>query len=71
MNPQVAGNGGGIEATVQSNHGLPASAEITIPANRLLVFAPHRGRVGGSDNAPPQTPGKRTPAPRLRLPAPP
>jgi 1,4-alpha-glucan branching enzyme len=39
VNPNVAGNGGGIDASGGGHHGLPASADITIPANSLLVFA--------------------------------
>lgn len=39
VNPLAAGNGGGIEASGGPHHGLPASAEITIPANSILVFA--------------------------------
>ena len=38
VNPQVAGNGGGIQVSDGPHHGLPASAAITIPANSLLVF---------------------------------
>ena len=39
VNPGVAGNGGAIDANGPGLHGLPASADITIPANSLLVFA--------------------------------
>jgi 1,4-alpha-glucan branching enzyme len=39
VNPQVAGNGGGIRARGPSRHGMPYSAALTIPANALLVFA--------------------------------
>jgi len=39
VNPQVAGNGGGIQAANWGYNGLPASAAITIPANSVLVFA--------------------------------
>jgi 1,4-alpha-glucan branching enzyme len=39
VNPWVVGNGGGIAASDQCRHGLPASARITIPANSLLIFA--------------------------------
>lgn len=44
VNPLVAGNGngGGIEASAEGMHGLPASAEIVIPANSLVIFARHR-----------------------------
>jgi 1,4-alpha-glucan branching enzyme len=38
-NPQVAGNGGGIDASGPPMHGLPASASITIPANGFVIFA--------------------------------
>lgn len=43
VNPQVAGNGGGVQASGTPLNGLPASAEIVIPANSLLVFARDRG----------------------------
>jgi 1,4-alpha-glucan branching enzyme len=39
VNPQIAGNNGGIDANGPPMHGLPASAAITIPANSVLVFA--------------------------------
>jgi 1,4-alpha-glucan branching enzyme len=39
VNPQVAGNGGGIFAQGGPMHGLPNSAYVTIPANGILVFA--------------------------------
>ncbi len=39
VNPNVAGNGGGIHADGPAHNGLRASADITIPANSLLVFA--------------------------------
>jgi 1,4-alpha-glucan branching enzyme len=39
VNPNVAGNGGGVVASGGGMHGLPASARITIPANSILVFA--------------------------------
>ena len=39
VNPQVAGNNGGIDAYGPPLHNLPASASITIPANSVLVFA--------------------------------
>ncbi|MGD0628718.1 MAG: alpha amylase C-terminal domain-containing protein [Terracidiphilus sp.] len=39
VNPIVAGNGGGIDASGPPMHGFPASAAITIPANGFVVFA--------------------------------
>jgi len=39
VNPVVAGNGGGINASGPPLHGFPASANIVIPANGLVVFA--------------------------------
>ena len=39
VNPIVAGNAGGIEASGPGPHGLTASAVIVIPANGVLVFA--------------------------------
>jgi 1,4-alpha-glucan branching enzyme len=39
VNPQVAGNNGGVDAYGPPLHNLPASASITIPANSVLVFA--------------------------------
>jgi 1,4-alpha-glucan branching enzyme len=39
VNPIMAGNGGRIVAESGAMHGLPTSAEITIPANAVLVFA--------------------------------
>jgi 1,4-alpha-glucan branching enzyme len=39
VNPQVAGNGGSIQAYGPARDGLPASATIVIPANGLLVFS--------------------------------
>jgi 1,4-alpha-glucan branching enzyme len=38
-NPQVAGNGGGINASGPPMHGFQASASIVIPANGLVIFA--------------------------------
>jgi hypothetical protein len=38
-NPWAQGNPGGITAGGPPMHGLPCSAQITIPANSLLVFA--------------------------------
>ncbi|MBB4199948.1 1,4-alpha-glucan branching enzyme [Rhodoblastus sphagnicola] len=37
-NPQVAGNGGWVHASGPPRHGFTASAQITIPANSVLVF---------------------------------
>jgi 1,4-alpha-glucan branching enzyme len=39
VNPDVQGNYGGVTAHPTPRHGLPASANLTIPANSLLVFA--------------------------------
>jgi len=39
VNPDCAGNGGGIQASGQAMHGLPASANIVIPANGLMIFS--------------------------------
>ena len=39
VNPTVAGNGGGVDASGPPLHGLPASATITIPANGFVIFA--------------------------------
>lgn len=36
---QTTGNGGGVDASNVPMHGFAASAEITIPANGILVFA--------------------------------
>jgi 1,4-alpha-glucan branching enzyme len=38
-NPQVAGNGGAVEAGGPPLHGFACSASLTIPANAILVFA--------------------------------
>ena len=38
VNPIVAGNGGGINASGPPLHGFPASANIVIPANGFVVF---------------------------------
>lgn len=38
VNPIAAGNGGGLEANGPACNGLSASADITIPANSILVF---------------------------------
>jgi 1,4-alpha-glucan branching enzyme len=39
VNPQVAGNGGGIDATGAPLHGFQASATVVLPANSIVVFA--------------------------------
>ena len=39
VNPQVAGNDGGVDADPAPLHGLPASANIVIPANGVVVLA--------------------------------
>jgi 1,4-alpha-glucan branching enzyme len=39
VNPQVAGNDGGITADGPPLHNMPASTSIVIPANSVLVFA--------------------------------
>jgi len=39
LNPQVAGNRGGVNAYGPGMHGLAASASIVIPANGVVVFA--------------------------------
>jgi len=39
VNPQVAGNGTGIEANGGPMHGFVASASVVIPANGVVVFA--------------------------------
>lgn len=39
VNPIVAGNGGGVQASGPGLHDQPASAALTLPANGLLVFA--------------------------------
>jgi 1,4-alpha-glucan branching enzyme len=38
VNPQVAGNGGGVVAEERGLHGFTASAPIVIPANGVVVF---------------------------------
>lgn len=43
VNPIAAGNGGGIDANGPACNGLSASADITIPANSILVFARDAG----------------------------
>ena len=39
VNPQVAGNGGGVVAEGRGLHGFIASAPIVIPANGVVVLA--------------------------------
>ncbi len=39
VNPEVAGNGGGVTASGGPMHGFQASANIVIPANGMVVFA--------------------------------
>jgi 1,4-alpha-glucan branching enzyme len=39
VNPQVAGNAGGVNADGPPLHNLPASASIVIPANGVVAFA--------------------------------
>ena len=39
VNPAVAGNGGGIDASPIPMHGCSHSSELLVPANSLLVFA--------------------------------
>jgi hypothetical protein len=39
VNPNVQGNLGGLTAWPEPLHGLPASADLTIPANSVLIFA--------------------------------
>lgn len=39
VNPLVAGNGGGIDASAPPLHGFQASANVVIPANGFVVFA--------------------------------
>lgn len=43
VNPIVAGNGGAIDANDSPAHGFPASANIVIPANGMVVFARDQG----------------------------
>jgi 1,4-alpha-glucan branching enzyme len=42
VNPQVAGNGGGLRRQGPS-HGFQASANIVIPANGMVAFARNAG----------------------------
>jgi 1,4-alpha-glucan branching enzyme len=39
VNPQVAGNGGAVEANGSALHGFDHSAALTLAANSLLVFS--------------------------------
>lgn len=39
VNPIVAGNGNGVTANGSSLNGFPSSANVTIPANGLVIFA--------------------------------
>jgi 1,4-alpha-glucan branching enzyme len=39
VNPQVAGNGGAVQADGDAMHGFDHSAALVLPANSLLVFA--------------------------------
>ena len=39
LNPQVAGNGGGVTAEGRALHGFTTSAPIVIPANGVVVFS--------------------------------
>jgi 1,4-alpha-glucan branching enzyme len=39
VNPQVAGNGGGVSASGPPMHGFGQSANVVIPANGVVVFA--------------------------------
>jgi 1,4-alpha-glucan branching enzyme len=39
VNPIVAGNGTGVNADAPPLHGLPASAQVVLPANGIVVFA--------------------------------
>ncbi len=39
VNPQARGNGGGVHAWGDPRHAMPTSAQITIPANSVLVFS--------------------------------
>jgi 1,4-alpha-glucan branching enzyme len=43
VNPMVAGNGGGISASGGPLEGFPASANVVIPANGVVVFARSAG----------------------------
>jgi len=39
VNPIAAGNGGSIVAQDGGMHGMPARADIVIPANAILIFS--------------------------------
>jgi 1,4-alpha-glucan branching enzyme len=39
VNPVVAGNGGAVQVSGPGMDGLPASAQVTIPANSILILA--------------------------------
>jgi 1,4-alpha-glucan branching enzyme len=43
VNPNVAGNGGGVHADARPMHGLAASAALVIPANSVLVLTTDQG----------------------------
>jgi 1,4-alpha-glucan branching enzyme len=43
VNPQVAGNGGAVNANGPPMHGFSASATIVIPANGVVIFARDNG----------------------------
>jgi 1,4-alpha-glucan branching enzyme len=43
VNPQAAGNRDGIHADGSAHNGVSALADITVPANSLLVFARDQG----------------------------
>jgi 1,4-alpha-glucan branching enzyme len=43
VNPQVAGNGGGVHAAAEPRHQLPASAALVVPANSILVLTSDNG----------------------------
>ena len=43
VNPIAAGNGSGVNADGPPLHGLPCSANVVIPANGFVVFAPMAG----------------------------
>jgi 1,4-alpha-glucan branching enzyme len=40
VNPQVAGNGSGVNANGGGAQGFPVSASVVIPANGVVIFAP-------------------------------
>lgn len=39
VNPDIHGNGGGLDAVGPALHGFPASAEIVVPANGVVLFS--------------------------------